>query len=219
MRQRASEPLVIAQRYRVLRPLGRGGLASALLVRDEALGVERCLKLVEDAGADPARRLALKSEFQLLAGLDHPSLAAVHDFGLARLPGGDAFYFTADFVRGLPLDRFAAGASFEEVRVALLGPLAALAPGPAPFEVRVQRAALAIAKGQPPAARRWAGGDDPDVREALADGWPRARAAIAARILREHAAEVTFNPCPRCAHRRRSPQARLCLACGHDERT
>lgn len=88
-----------------------------------------------------------------------------------------------------------------------------------PFEVRVQRAALAIAKGQPPAARRWAGGDDPDVREALADGWPRARAAIAARILREHATEVTFNPCPRCAHRRRSPQARLCLACGHDERT
>ncbi len=127
MRQSAPEPLMIAQRYRVLRPLGRGGLASALLVRDEALGVERCLKLVEDAGADPARRLALKSEFQLLAGLDHPSLAAVHDFGLARLPGGDAFYFTADFVRGLPLDRFAAGASFEEVRVALLGPLAALA--------------------------------------------------------------------------------------------
>lgn len=87
-----------------------------------------------------------------------------------------------------------------------------------PFEVRVQRAALAIAKGHPPAARRWAGGDDPDVRAALADGWPRARAVIAARILREHAAEVSLNRCPRCTHLRMSPQARLCLACGHDER-
>ena len=87
-----------------------------------------------------------------------------------------------------------------------------------PFEARVQRAALAIAKGQPSAERRWAGGDDPDVRAALADGWPRARAGIAARILREHAAEVTLNLCPRCARLRRTPRARLCLACGHDER-
>lgn len=87
-----------------------------------------------------------------------------------------------------------------------------------PFEVRVQRAALAIAKHASPAAHRIAGADDPDVREALADGWPRARAAIASRILREHADEVTLNRCPRCAHVRRTPQALLCLACGHDER-
>jgi transcriptional regulator with GAF, ATPase, and Fis domain/tetratricopeptide (TPR) repeat protein len=118
---------LIAHRYRVLRTLGRGGLGAALLVRDEALGVERCLKLVEDDGADPARRLALKTEFQLLAGLAHPSLAVVHDFGVASLPEGSAFYFTADFVRGAPLERFAAGRPFAEVRGALLGPLAALA--------------------------------------------------------------------------------------------
>jgi transcriptional regulator with GAF, ATPase, and Fis domain len=117
---------LIAHRYRVLRTLGRGGLGAALLVRDEARGVERCLKLVADDGADPALRLALKTEFQLLAGLTHPSLSVVHDFGVAALPTGSAFYFTADFVRGAPLERFAAGRPFAEVRGALLGPLAAL---------------------------------------------------------------------------------------------
>ncbi|MFO0758770.1 MAG: sigma 54-interacting transcriptional regulator [Byssovorax sp.] len=115
-------PARIAHRYRVLRELGRGGLGAALLVRDEALGVERCLKLVEAPGGGAL----LAAEFGLLAGLAHPSLAAVHDFGVTRAEGREAFYFTADFVRGVPLDRFAAGASFAEVRAALLGPLAAL---------------------------------------------------------------------------------------------
>jgi serine/threonine-protein kinase PknK len=125
MRQIAGQ--LVAHRYRVLRALGRGGLASALLVRDEALGVERCLKLVDDAGADPTRRDALKREFQLLAGLSCPGLASVHDFGVATIEGASAFFFTADFVRGLPLERFAAGKTFDEVRSALVGPLAALA--------------------------------------------------------------------------------------------
>jgi transcriptional regulator with GAF, ATPase, and Fis domain len=124
-RDGAALPATIAHRYRVLRLLGRGGLGAAILVRDEALGVERCLKLVEGAGAE--HRLALKGEFQLLAGLSHPSLAAVHDFGVASLPSGSAFYFTADFVRGLPLPLFAVGRPFDEVREALLGPLSALA--------------------------------------------------------------------------------------------
>ncbi|APR85238.1 Response regulator of zinc sigma-54-dependent two-component system [Minicystis rosea] len=118
---------MLAHRYRVLRVLGRGGLASAILVRDEALGIERCLKLLDDAGADGARRAALRREFQLLAGLSHPNLAAVHDFGVAAIAGGSAFFFTADFVRGLPLPTFAVGKTFAEVRGALLGPLAALA--------------------------------------------------------------------------------------------
>jgi serine/threonine-protein kinase PknK len=127
MRHAGELPERIAHRYRVLRSLGRGGLASALLVRDEALEVERCLKLVDDAGADPSRRLALKSEFQLLAGLAHPNLASVHDFGITALPTGSAFFFTADFVRGLPLEAFAAGKTFEAIRTALLGVLGALA--------------------------------------------------------------------------------------------
>ncbi|MFT3767120.1 MAG: AAA family ATPase [Minicystis sp.] len=80
---------------------------------------------MDDAGADASRRDALKREFQLLAGLAHPSLAAVHDFGVAA--PASAFYFTADFVRGLPLATYAVGKTFAEVRGALIGPLAALA--------------------------------------------------------------------------------------------
>ncbi|MEM9875584.1 MAG: hypothetical protein AAF928_11860 [Myxococcota bacterium] len=72
-------PSRIHRRYRVVAPLGRGGLASTYRVWDEAVDDERALKLVDAAAVAP-----LRHEFSMLAGLEHPHLLRVHDFGLFR---------------------------------------------------------------------------------------------------------------------------------------
>jgi serine/threonine-protein kinase len=67
--------------YRVLRPLGAGGMGSVLLVEPEALpGVTRALKVV--AVGDAERRARFLREAELLARVDHcPGVVRVHDAG------------------------------------------------------------------------------------------------------------------------------------------
>ncbi|AUX21914.1 uncharacterized protein SOCEGT47_024100 [Sorangium cellulosum] len=119
-----AEGALVARRYRLIRPLGRGGLATAWLARDEALGREICLKLLGPARS--AERAAFRGEFRMLAGLFHPHLVRVHDFGMLREAGEPRFYFTSEAVLGAPLDEFATGRRFEEVRAAIVDVLDAL---------------------------------------------------------------------------------------------
>lgn len=67
--------------YRVLRPLGAGGMGSVLLVEPEALpGVTRALKVV--AVGDAERRARFLREAELLARVDHcPGVVRVHGAG------------------------------------------------------------------------------------------------------------------------------------------
>ncbi|WP_437602443.1 sigma 54-interacting transcriptional regulator [Sorangium sp. So ce590] len=119
-----AEGTLVARRYRLLRPLGRGGLATAWLARDEALGRDLCLKLLRRART--AERAALRGEFRMLAGLFHPHLVRVHDFGMLRETGEARFYFTSEAVLGAPLDEYVTGRRFEEVRAAIVDVLDAL---------------------------------------------------------------------------------------------
>jgi hypothetical protein len=68
------------------------------------------------------------------------------------------------------------------------------------------------AEGGPRA--RWLS-DDAAVLELTAAGIDPFRVRAAERILREHAAEVFLNLCPRCGGLTRTPRAKLCLHCGH----
>ncbi|WP_438019803.1 sigma 54-interacting transcriptional regulator [Sorangium sp. So ce315] len=121
-----AEGTLVARRYRLIRPLGRGGLATAWLARDEALGRDICLKLL--GRARTAERAAFRGEFRMLAGLFHPHLVRVHDFGVLREPGAGEprFYFTSEAVLGAPLDEYVTGRRFEEVRAAIVDVLDAL---------------------------------------------------------------------------------------------
>jgi transcriptional regulator with GAF, ATPase, and Fis domain len=94
-------PVLIHRRYRVLAPLGAGGLATAFRVWDEAAEEERALKLVDADAIEP-----LRHEFGLLAGLGHPRLTRVHDFGRFRQSGALRGYYTADLLLGETLERF-----------------------------------------------------------------------------------------------------------------
>ncbi|XXY48096.1 sigma 54-interacting transcriptional regulator [Sorangium sp. So ce269] len=119
-----AEGTLVARRYRLIRPLGRGGLATAWLARDEALGRDICLKLLGRARS--AERAAFRGEFRMLAGLFHPHLVRVHDFGMLRETGEPRFYFTSEAVLGAPLDEYVTGRRFEEVRAAIVDVLDAL---------------------------------------------------------------------------------------------
>ncbi|HEV8202512.1 MAG TPA: serine/threonine-protein kinase [Candidatus Polarisedimenticolia bacterium] len=105
LRAVADLPDLTGTRYRLIRRLGSGGMATVYLVEDTALRREAALKVLSDP--DPSGDLAarLVEEARLLAGLEHPNLAPVHDVG--TLPDGRVFY-VMKYVRGARLDEWIA---------------------------------------------------------------------------------------------------------------
>jgi Tol biopolymer transport system component/serine/threonine protein kinase len=66
--------------YEVLDPLGAGGMGEVYRARDTRLGREVALKLLPERLSGDASSLArLEREARLLATLQHPNIAAVHD--------------------------------------------------------------------------------------------------------------------------------------------
>jgi serine/threonine protein kinase len=70
---------VVADRYRLVSLLGRGGTAEVWKAEDEALGRSVALKLVTVQTDESAARAG--EEARLLARLNHPSLVPVYDAG------------------------------------------------------------------------------------------------------------------------------------------
>ena len=83
--------------YRILRPLGEGGMASVFLATQESLDREVALKVMAPA-------LAANSEFterflkegRITAKLSHPNLVTVYDIG----SHGSVYYLAAEFIPG-----------------------------------------------------------------------------------------------------------------------
>ena len=85
-------------RYHVQRLLGRGGMGEVYLARDTDLERDVAIKFVSSAKLrDPEARARLLREAQAAAGLDHPSICAVHEAGLT--PDGRA-YIVMPYVEG-----------------------------------------------------------------------------------------------------------------------
>jgi eukaryotic-like serine/threonine-protein kinase len=75
-------------RYRLLAPIGTGGMAVVWRARDEVLGREVAVKLLSvDLAADPASRDRIRAEAQAVARLSHPNITAVHDYGESPVDG------------------------------------------------------------------------------------------------------------------------------------
>ncbi len=106
VREVADEPDLSGTKYRLVRPLGRGGMGAVYVVEDTELGREVALKVSSTAGAasEPCERL--RREARILAQLEHPGIVPVHDVG--ALPDGRVFY-VMQRVRGEPLDAWAKG--------------------------------------------------------------------------------------------------------------
>src|SRR5690242_10653310 len=88
-------------RYRLMAPLGEGAMGTVCRVHDRLTGQDVALKrvrLAPQAAADlEADRLALAHEFRTLAGLRHPHIISVFDYGFdaERQP-----FFTMELLDG-----------------------------------------------------------------------------------------------------------------------
>src|SRR2546423_1896645 len=70
-------------RYKVLAPLGAGGMGEVYRAQDSRLGREVAIKVLPEAFANDAQRLALfEREAKAVAALAHPNLLVLHDVGV-----------------------------------------------------------------------------------------------------------------------------------------
>src|SRR5580658_7630483 len=96
---------VIANRYRVIQPLGEGGMKAVYLAEDLHFKARRCALavMVDSFTSDYARRHAVFSfqrEADVLAQLDHPAIPKVSD----RFSEQDHHYFVMDYIAGQTLE-------------------------------------------------------------------------------------------------------------------
>jgi serine/threonine-protein kinase len=101
--QAADLPDLSGTRYRMVRPLGRGGMGTVYLVEDTELLRQVALKVLTDPAPPPKLSERLLREARHLARLEHPNIVPVHDVG--QLSDGRAYY-VMKFVRGQRLDRW-----------------------------------------------------------------------------------------------------------------
>ncbi len=97
-KQAPAAPELFLGRYEILARLGGGASSEVLKARDSVRGIDVALKLY--ASRDPSFLPLFKNEFRLLAGLSHPNLAAVFDYGMTP---DNRPYFTMEFLDGSPI--------------------------------------------------------------------------------------------------------------------
>ena len=91
--------------YRLVRPLGRGGMGDVYLAVKEADDFRQAvaLKLIR-RGLDTDEVLRrFRLERQILASLHHPNIAQLHDGGATE---DGRPYFVMEYVEGMPIDEF-----------------------------------------------------------------------------------------------------------------
>jgi serine/threonine-protein kinase len=96
----------LADRYELLRELGRGGMATEYVARDRKHGREVALKVMDPALAKGVGAARFLREVRIAATLTHPGIVPVFDSGEV----GDPFYYVMPLLRGASLrDRMRAG--------------------------------------------------------------------------------------------------------------
>ena len=90
---------VLADRYRLEAPLGRGATAHVWRARDRDLGRVVAVKLLGDV-VDPELRARFGREGAILGRLSHPNLVGVHGTGV----DGERPFLVMDFVDGVAFD-------------------------------------------------------------------------------------------------------------------
>jgi len=89
---------LVADRYRIVRRLGGGGMGTVYIAVQEPLGREVALKVVRrDLASDDRSVERFRREAQSLSQAHHPHIVSLYDFG--ELPDG-SLYFAMELVQG-----------------------------------------------------------------------------------------------------------------------
>jgi len=90
--------------FKLIRELGRGGMGRVFLARQlEPVERDVALKLIRNRVVNRTTLARFEVERQILAQMQHPAIAQVHDAGTT--PQGYP-YFAMEYVDGRPLDRY-----------------------------------------------------------------------------------------------------------------
>jgi serine/threonine-protein kinase len=96
-----SELAILGRRYRLIRPIGEGGMAVVWEARDEVLGRTVAVKVLAGRHlGDPQSRELIRREARAAAALSHPNIAQVHDYGETTTPTGVFPWVVMELVRG-----------------------------------------------------------------------------------------------------------------------
>lgn len=97
----AVTPGTLLGRYRLLERAGTGGMSEVWRAEDQTLHRTVAVKVIHDPiAADPTFAERFLREARLVAGLEHPHILAVYDFGTAPLDGKDVSYLVMPLVPG-----------------------------------------------------------------------------------------------------------------------
>jgi serine/threonine protein kinase len=104
LRKSLQDPGLDPERYRLVRELGRGGMGAVYLVEDLKLPRQLALKVLDLPDPDGQLARRLQAEAQILASLEHPGIAPIHEVG--QLDDGRPYY-TMRYVAGQTLAQYA----------------------------------------------------------------------------------------------------------------
>lgn len=93
---------VIAERYKVIEEIGRGGMGVVYRVHQLTLGRDMALKTIDAHDVKDATWRRFQKEAKASSLLDHPNLISVHDSGVIQ---GKHPYFVMDYVQGTTLSK------------------------------------------------------------------------------------------------------------------
>jgi serine/threonine protein kinase len=94
--------IVLQDRYRIVRQLGRGGMGAVYEAVDERLGITVALK--ETLSSEESMRRQFEREARLLAGMQHPALPRVSD----HFVEGSRAFLVMEFIGGVDLAKIIA---------------------------------------------------------------------------------------------------------------
>src|SRR5262252_44890 len=98
-RARASRPRAFGK-YRILGPLGHGGMGTVYRAVDETLDREVAIKVLHSTFADPRVITRFRAEATTLARLNHPEIATIYELFQSR----NALLLVMELVRGETLE-------------------------------------------------------------------------------------------------------------------
>jgi eukaryotic-like serine/threonine-protein kinase len=103
-------------RYRVIRKLGTGGMATVYLAEDQELGRRVALKLLDDRHANDEQFVErFRREAESAAGLSHPNVVQIYDRGETE----GTYYIAMEYLEGKTLKELIVARGPTPVRVAI----------------------------------------------------------------------------------------------------